>query len=99
LARPTGNTLVKTEKILVDPDLKVALRLVPLPRRAADHPAMPDIISNWLWILDGWQVDARDLRPLKAPPEYLHHFDLLSGGNAERKGYGIKTQRCNAVVG
>jgi len=45
------------------------------------------------------EVSAPDLRTLKAHPEFLHHFDKLTGGNADRileaaaenaeqKGYG-----------
>jgi hypothetical protein len=70
---------------------------------------MPDIVADWLWILDGCEVSVPDLRTLKAPPEFLHHFRKLTGGtagrileaaaeNAERKGYG-KTQRSKAAGG
>ena len=70
---------------------------------------MRDIVADWLWILDGCEVSAPDLRTLKAHPEFLHHFDKLTGGNAdrileaaaenaERKGCG-KTQRSKAAGG
>ena len=36
---------------------------------------MPDIVTDWLWILDGCEVSAPNLRTLKAHPEFLHHFD------------------------
>ena len=51
---------------------------------AIQHSAMPDIVADWLWILDGCEVSAPDLRTLKAHPEFLHHFDKLTGGNADR---------------
>jgi hypothetical protein len=70
---------------------------------------MPDIIADWLWILDGCEVTAADLRTLKAHPEFRHCFDVLTGGNAarildaaaenaERKGYG-KRRRGKAAGG
>jgi hypothetical protein len=83
---------------------KVPHRHLPLPSRAADHPAMPDIIADWLLILEGCEVTAADLRTLKAHPEFRYYFDGLTGGNAdrildaaaenaERKGYGKKRIR------
>ena len=88
------------KKSPLDPDPKVSARQVHLPQRGVDHPAIPDIVADWLWILDGCEVS---LRTLKAHPDFLHHFDKLTGGNAdrileaaaenaERKGYG-KGQR------
>lgn len=59
---------------------------------------MPDIIADWLWILDGCEVTAADLRTLKAHPEFRHCFDGLTGENAERKGYG-KRRRGKAAGG
>jgi hypothetical protein len=76
---------------------------------AIQHPAMPDIIADWLWILDGCEVTAPDLRALKAHAEFRYCFDRLTGGNAdrildaaaenaERKGYG-KRRRGKAAKG
>lgn len=71
--------------------------------------AMPDVIADWLLILDGCEVTAADLRTLKAHREFRYYFDGLTGGNAdrildaaaenaERKGYG-KRRRSKAAGG
>lgn len=70
---------------------------------------MQDIIADWLWILDGCEVSAPDLRTLKAHPKFRYYLDGLTGGNAERildaaaengeqKGCG-KRQRSKAAGG
>lgn len=72
--------------------------------------AMPDIVADWLLVLDGCEVSAPDLRTMKALSEFMYCFEVLTRGNADRildaasearkqKHYKIKRQSSRRLKG